>query len=984
MKRALITFFILLVTVTLVSARTKAVIHVTFGALASQLESDEDLLTDLTLIGRLSIEDVLFFKKMESLEKLNLAEAEIPYNEIPNEAFRDKTTLRSIVLPNTLERIGRDAFNGCSALSYPVIIPSSVRTIGDRAFYNCPLLTQVTLSESLETIGDFAFYGTNLTGTLDLPASVTAIGHKAYYQCKGLTDKLVLPEGLTKLGTAAFARCNFNNRLVIPEGIHEIPDSAFAFNHGLVAVEWKAITSGIGTAAFDSCANLKELSDLEGVKSIGVAAFRNCIKLHITLTLPESLETLGQAAFANCRSLYGGIVIPKGIADIGGATSSDPHVNLNDYPEGVFENTLIQSLTLHMDIAFIHVRAFLNCRGLEGKIRIGVETVVGNNAFFNTGVSFVQVGHTYVRVDGQGNDSFKGANWATAYASLEKAVAALTAAQDETIERTREIYLQQGTYTLTGKITLPDDIILHGGFVGDEMRGTAKGGTLSRIRHSEGKTALQVGIKGEFSNMEIEGLLATNPLTLQADNLTLVNAVFQDSVSLQGTVRLSGTLSTSDLLLADTLILDKVFLQTPATHWAAEKIVIQDSLFVTWMNGLNLHPLFEVADKGASTSAPAGRMVALWQGERLGGSLSVFTWKDVEGVQMLLFSTIPQPEDFTFPDDRKLLRPGDTVTLNLSLGKGVTQLLTEHNYMTWNIVEGSDIASWDKKEFGRLITGEQPGRVIIEVAAFGRKRQIILYVAKIDIHFASESGFVPPGGTLFFDIVTTPPNIPFPIVHKLQNPEIAHLDGSQLIADARGTTCIHAWFSDYPAIEHKQYFVVQDIAETILITGTDSVWVPGKTYTFTAKIEPLFAYAQEVKWVVSDETVAVILNDDTYHPLTCKVQALTSKPAYIAATSVDGYAYAIHYFGEKTTALSPGPEVIHTPRVSYGDGALHLLQLDGYAITLHTLSARLVLAPRQLVTADAVLPVPDLLPGIYLLTATSPVAPPFVTKLLVQ
>jgi hypothetical protein len=987
MKRALISFFVLAVTVTVVSARTKAIIHVTPGSLVTELGEDKNLITELILTGRLSAEDFRLLKEMATLENLNLEEAEIPFNEIPNEAFLNNSTLRSIVLPNTLEHIRRDAFSNCVSLSYPVVIPSSVRTIGQRAFYNCPL-TQVTLNEGLTTIGESAFCRTNLTGTLKLPASLTSIGHKAYYLCNGLTGKLVLPEGLTELGAASFARCNFNDHLTLPNGIHEIPDSAFAFNHGLASLEWGEIT-GIGTAAFDSCANLRELPSLEGVKSIGVAAFRNCLRLNFALVLPESLEVLGQAAFAKCQTLYGNIVIPKGVANVGGSTPFDPGAELN-YPEGVFESTLIQSLSLHMDIAFIHARAFLHCRALEGSLKIGIETVVNNSAFFDTGVRLVLVSHTYVRSDGQGNDNYNGTTWATAYASLEKAVAALTANnQDDGFERTHEIYLQQGTYTLNNLVSLPDSIILRGGFVGDEIRGSAKGGTFSHIRHSSGELAVQLGITERFpvsfnfSNIKIEGLLALSPVTLQVTNFSLVNAVFKDSVWLQGTVNLAGTLSTSDLI-ADTLILSTVSLQTPAVSWTVDKLVLQDSLLVTWANGLSAHPLFVVADEAASVSASVSRMVSVWREERLGGSLSQFVWKKVGGTQTLYLSTIPQPEDFKFPFDRKLLRPGDGVVLTLSSGKGVTHLLSEYGYLTWSITKGSDLASLDEKEHGKLTTGNQPGLVSVEAVAFGYKHRIDIYLAEVSIQFASASGIIPPEGKLAFDIVTIPDNVPYPILSELQHPELARIEGSYILADVRGTNYIHVWFADYPEIESTHYFTVQDVVETVIIEGTDNVWVPGETYTFFATIEPAFAYAQEVEWTVSDQTVAQIIKDDIYKPLSCTVKALSSKRAYISAKSVDGHAIATHYFGEGTLSVSPVLSTNSTPQVFYSEGALHLINLDGYDISLHSLSARLIVPQKKIVSADAIIPVPNPIPGAYLLSATSPTAPPFVAKIVVK
>lgn len=63
----------------------------------------------------------------------------------------------SIVLPEKLQLLGREAFMGCQYLSGEIKIPSSIVTVPERCFQDCPLITSVVLPKNITTIGADAF-----------------------------------------------------------------------------------------------------------------------------------------------------------------------------------------------------------------------------------------------------------------------------------------------------------------------------------------------------------------------------------------------------------------------------------------------------------------------------------------------------------------------------------------------------------------------------------------------------------------------------------------------------------------------------------------------------------------------------------------------------------------------------------------------------------------------------------------------------------
>ena len=102
------------------------------------------------------------------------------------EAFWNCTILTSISLPNSIKTISENAFEGCTGLTN-ITIPGSVTSIGEYAFYGCTNLTSITIPGSVTSIGRFAFSGcTNLT-SITIPGSVTSIGEYAFSGCTNLT-----------------------------------------------------------------------------------------------------------------------------------------------------------------------------------------------------------------------------------------------------------------------------------------------------------------------------------------------------------------------------------------------------------------------------------------------------------------------------------------------------------------------------------------------------------------------------------------------------------------------------------------------------------------------------------------------------------------------------------------------------------------------------------------------------------------------------
>lgn len=357
------------------TAREYIVINVpkagTLDACIAAAGKDLEKVRNLKLTGEINSRDFAVMNfKMLSLASLNLQEVEITSGEygyiepgpdpndgyinlhdaheancIPNYAFCSNSRLLRIVLPNKLEKIGREAFFSCSNLTGSLIIPEGVVEIGQLAFRDCWSLTgTLSLPSTLKKIDSHGFLGCGFTCELVLPDNLTYIGDIAFGYSNNLYGSLNFPDKLTYLGAEAFRGCgNLSGNIEIPQNITDIK-----------------------FATFDGAPLRGTLKLHDGIKSIGAGAFNMC-GLRGELNLPKDLVVINNDAFAGCD--FSGILsIPKDVAVIGQRAFA-------------YNWRLMGKLEIPKSVHSIGASAFESCSGIEGIVfEDGIENV-GQGAF---------------------------------------------------------------------------------------------------------------------------------------------------------------------------------------------------------------------------------------------------------------------------------------------------------------------------------------------------------------------------------------------------------------------------------------------------------------------------------------------------------------------------------------------------------------------------------------------------------------------------
>ena len=198
--------------------------------------------------------------------------------QIGRNVFSKNTTLKSVIIPDSVTAINGSAFSDCTNLT-DVIIGDGVISIEEFAFAYCTNLTNVTLGENVNSIGNYVFFKSNLQD-ITIPESVTSIGEDTFANCKNLTT-IVIGDNITSLHASAFANsAYYNDENNWENGLLYIGKNLIA-SKGDISNECviKDGTLYIAHCAFVSYKNLTSVVIPESVISIGKNVFWLCNNL---------------------------------------------------------------------------------------------------------------------------------------------------------------------------------------------------------------------------------------------------------------------------------------------------------------------------------------------------------------------------------------------------------------------------------------------------------------------------------------------------------------------------------------------------------------------------------------------------------------------------------------------------------------------------------------------------------------------------------
>ena len=209
-------------------------------------------------------------------------------------AFMNCKNLKRVILPNSVTKIEKNAFAGCTKLvstSSEIMNLTNVTYIGPGAFKGDTGtdFTTIQLSSSIETLGAHAFYGCTRLQEIEVPASITNVGDYAFSQCTSMNNAKVYNK---KLSEGEFSECTSLARIYLNDEITTISASCFKNSN---AGEVNYITK-LPTATDSMEAGLGFPHSLTTIEEY--AFYGSSIK---EVSLPDATTTVGDYAFALCK-----------------------------------------------------------------------------------------------------------------------------------------------------------------------------------------------------------------------------------------------------------------------------------------------------------------------------------------------------------------------------------------------------------------------------------------------------------------------------------------------------------------------------------------------------------------------------------------------------------------------------------------------------------------------------------------------------------
>ena len=224
--------------------------------------------------------------------------------------FKGSTSIKEVTLGEKVSVIEDNAFSDCTNLQ-SIEIPDDVTSIGNYAFQNCYSMSTIKIGNSVINIGRNAFKGCSAINEIFIPKSVQTINDNVFKGCTSLNTVIMEDkESELTLGSndssPLFADCPLDSvyigRNITYPTSKEKGYSPFYRNTSLRSVMITDKETEISENEFYGCANLKNVSIGDGVTTIGNWAFSGCSSLDY-FSFGSSVKSIGTEAFSDCTAM---------------------------------------------------------------------------------------------------------------------------------------------------------------------------------------------------------------------------------------------------------------------------------------------------------------------------------------------------------------------------------------------------------------------------------------------------------------------------------------------------------------------------------------------------------------------------------------------------------------------------------------------------------------------------------------------------------
>lgn len=252
---------------------------------------------------------------------------EYPVVGLDERSFSCITTIKKIVLPKTIRRIGDKAFYWCSALEELEIqscesigkncfsktklknihIPHNTSYIDVSAFLDIPTLQNITVDDNNEFFSTengvlynkdksiLRFCPQGKTNCITINTNCVSVSSYAFYNSS--VKQVNFNNKLEMIFTGAFRGCAMEN-MMLPPHLTYIGDGAFYGVENITDIFIPSSVTEVGKEAFKFCVNAETVYIGTGVSELKQRTFEKCFKLK-TVNM-QTIEKIGSYCFNDC------------------------------------------------------------------------------------------------------------------------------------------------------------------------------------------------------------------------------------------------------------------------------------------------------------------------------------------------------------------------------------------------------------------------------------------------------------------------------------------------------------------------------------------------------------------------------------------------------------------------------------------------------------------------------------------------------------
>ncbi len=249
------------------------------------------------------------------------------------------------------------------------------------------LIKSVNIKDGVTSIGSWAFAQCSALTDVSIAESVTSIGGDAFRECR-ILEGVILPTGLTQLGTGVFLYCDALKSIIVPEGVTIIGSDTFEFCPNLNSITFPSGLTEIGPWALKGANKLASITcKATTPPSIGNDAFggvNSSIPVYVPAASVEAYKAAnGWSKFTNIQPMVvsgtcGENLTWKFIA--GGELIIEGTGEMTSAPWSVYKD-FIDEITIREGVTSIVDGAFQNCSALTSVEIPNSVTSIGDNVF---------------------------------------------------------------------------------------------------------------------------------------------------------------------------------------------------------------------------------------------------------------------------------------------------------------------------------------------------------------------------------------------------------------------------------------------------------------------------------------------------------------------------------------------------------------------------------------------------------------------------